>query len=536
MVAITGLDIAIIVGYLVIVLCIGLYFARREETSEDFFLAGRKLTWPFIGLSLFASNIGTEHMVGLAGEAYRIGLVAGGYEWIACLCLLFLAVVFVPQYLKTRIYTIPEFLERRYSLVARVYLSVYFTVMIVLTKISIALYAGAIVVETILGWDDQTTLWGLPARLTVMILIGAFTGLYTAMGGLAAVVYTDAVQVVVLLLGAIILTLTGLDRVGGWEGLAAMVPEGHLGMVKPLDHPEYPVTGFFIGNLFGAGMFYWCMDQSIVQRALGAKSIDHGRKGAILAGFLKITPVFIFVLPGVIALALFPDIKNDAAFPTMVSQLLPSGVRGIVLAGLLAALMSSLDSTLNSSATLVTRDFIVRFSGVEPSQRAQIWIGRAVIVVALALGILCTPLIEMQETLWLYLQQVSAYMGMPMAVAVFTGILWKRATNIAALSCMVTGALLGVFMMLDSSYGWVAWLQQDVWKSFLHRSILVALASLAVMIGVSLLTAPPPRDRVDGVCFEWGNQEASAGKGISDYRLWAGLLFVTVMTLWWVYR
>ncbi|MCA9425710.1 MAG: sodium/solute symporter [Candidatus Omnitrophica bacterium] len=466
--------------------------------------------------------------------------MAGGYEWIACLCLLFLAVVFIPQYLRTRIYTIPEFLERRFSLAARMYLSVYFTVMIVLTKVSIALYAGALVVETVLGWDETTLLLGLPAKTTTMILIGLFTGLYTAMGGLAAVVYTDALQVVVLVLGSVILTLVGLDKVGGWAGLIenANVPVEHLSMVKPVTHPDYPITGYFIGNLFGAGMFYWCMDQSIVQRALGAKSIDHGRKGAILAGFLKITPVFIFVLPGVIALALFPGIENDAAFPTMVSNLLPVGVRGIVLAGLLAALMSSLDSTLNASATLVTRDFIVRFSGVEPGQRAQIWIGRVTIAIVLAAGILCTPLIETQETLWLYLQQVSAYMGMPMAVAVFTGILWRRANNMGALACMVVGTLLGIFMMADSSTdgGMVGFLQADVWTSFLHRSILVAIVSIAVMISVSLATSPPPVARTEGVCYEWGRPDPERGRGISDYRVWAGILFVLVMTLWVVFR
>jgi len=424
--------------------------------------------------------------------------------------------------------------------VARMYLSVYFTVMIVLTKVSIALYAGALVVETVLGWDESTILLGLPAKTTTMILIGLFTGLYTAMGGLAAVVYTDALQVVVLLAGSVILTLVGLEKVGGWEGLIenANVPAEHLSMVKSIHHPDYPITGYFIGNLFGAGMFYWCMDQSIVQRALGAKSIDHGRKGAIFAGFLKIVPVFIFVLPGVMALALFPGIENDAAFPTLVSNLLPQGLRGIVLAGLLAALMSSLDSTLNASATIVTRDFIVRFSGVEPSQHTQIWIGRFTIAAVLAAGILCTPLIETQETLWLYLQQVSAYMGMPMAVAVFTGILWRRANNVGALTCMVVGTVLGIFMMVDSSIeeGLVGFLQADVWTSFLHRSILVAIVSIAAIVGVSLATTPPPPEKTEGVCYDWGRSDLEWGRGIADSRLYAGVLFVLVMTLWVVFR
>jgi SSS family solute:Na+ symporter len=522
------IDLVIIFAYLILVIGVGLSFTRREETSEEFFLAGRKLTWPVIGFSLFASNIGTEHLVGLAGEGHRYGLVAGGYEWMASYCLIVLAFLFIPQYLATRIYTIPEFLERRFSLTARMYLSVYFTVMIVLTKVSITLYAGSRVIETFFGWDPTWVMWG----------IGIATGLYTALGGLAAVVYTDVLQAIILLIGAIVLTCAGLIEVGGWSGLVEKAPAGFLDMAKPLDHPEYPVTGFLLGNLFG-GIFYWCMDQSIVQRALGARDIDQGRKGALFAGFLKILPVFLFVLPGVIAVSLFPDIEHDDAFPTMVAEFLPIGLKGLVLAGLLAALMSSLDSTLNAAATLVTRDFLVRFSRTEPSQSVQVWVGRITIAIIVVAGVLWAPVISGFETLWKYLQMVSAYMGLPMAAAVLTGILWKRATNAGALTAMISGILMGLFMMWDTQRmeatgeGLLEILRHPYLASFLHRSLVAFIISVILMVVVSLMTPPPPRDRVEGVCFQWtGFAPRGETSLISDYRLWMTLLFVTVTCLW----
>ena len=522
------IDLFIMACYLVMVVGIGLFFARKERTSENYFLAGRSLTWPVIGASLFASNIGTEHLVGLAGDAHRVGLVAGGFEWMACLCLIILAVIFVPQYLRTRIYTIPEFLERRFSLTARMYLSGYFTIMIVLTKVSIALYAGALVMEQFFGWDRSAVMWG----------IGIFTAFYTALGGLSAVVYTDVLQTLVLVSGATLLTAIGLSRVGGWSELTASAPEGFLNMVKPIDHPDYPITGFMFGNLF-VGIFYWCMDQVIVQRVLGARDINHGRKGAIFGGFLKILPVFIFVLPGVIAVVLFPDIEHDKAFPTLVSELLPAGIKGLVLAGLLAALMSSLDSTLNASATLVTRDFFVRFAKTEPSQRAQIWLGRITIAVVVIAGILWAPVIAKADTIWKYLQIVSAYMSVPIAAAVLTGIVWRRGNNAGALSAMVFGIAVGITMMVDSMWkgGLIPFLQTPIMASFMHRSLVAFLLSVAVMVVVSLFTAAPPKSRIEGICFEWsGFAPIQKVPVFRDHRLWIVLLIISVVCCWITFR
>jgi solute:Na+ symporter, SSS family len=525
-----ALDLITIAGYLLVTLVIGLSFTKRKETSEDYFLAGRRLTWPILGASLFSTNISAEHLVGLAGEAHRVGLAVGGFEWMACFCLLTLAFVFVPQYLKTRVYTIPEFLERRFSLTARTVLSGYFLVMIVLTKISIALWAGALVVHTLFGWNMQSIMWG----------IGIFTALYTAAGGLSAVVYTDAFQTIIFVAGSAFLTLLALSHAGGWSSVASKVPEGFLHIAKPMTDPDYPLTGFIFGNYFG-GMFYWCMDQVIVQRVLGARDIEEGRKGAIFAGFLKILPVFIFVLPGAVAAALYPNIPHDAAYPTLVSQLVPPGLRGLILAGLLAALMSSLSSISNSAATLVAHDFVVRFSKNPPGQDAQIWIGRTTTAIVMAAGILWAPVIGQADTLWKYLQVVSAYMGLPMAAALLTGILWKRATNAGALTAMGFGVVLGGIMLLDSvkapKGGLIPFLQTPIMASFMHRSFLAFVVSVVVMVLVSLNTRAPERHQVEGVCFDWTSEAPQGSTALlRDSRMWGGLLAATSLACWIIFR
>jgi SSS family solute:Na+ symporter len=290
-------DYAVIGLYFIVTICVGLYFARKWKGSEDFFLAGRKLTWPLIGLSLFATNISTEHFVGLAAGGYSQGLVQGGYEWIASYCLIMLAAVFAPQYLKHRVFTIPEFFEKRYGIEARVMLTVYFLAMIVLTKTSVALFSGARVLNDLTGWDFQAIIWG----------IGIVTAVYTMAGGLAAVVYTDALQAIILIAGSVLLTGVALSDVGGWSGLTARLEAKHkMDLLSMVRGPEdgLPFSGFLLGNFLIGGMFYWCMDQVNVQRVLGARDVRQARLGAVFAGFLKIIPVFILVLPGGVGVAL----------------------------------------------------------------------------------------------------------------------------------------------------------------------------------------------------------------------------------------
>ncbi len=345
------LDWLVVAAYLAAVLFIGLVVVRRQAGAEGYFLAGRQLRWPFIGASMFASNISAEHFVGLAGSGFAIGMAIGGFEWMAVYCIVPLVVLFLPFYVRNRIYTVPEFLERRFSPGVRLLFSGLMVVLSVLTKVSISLWASSIVFSDLLGWPRFWVIWG----------VGLVTCLYTMKGGLRAVVYTDALQTAVLLLAAVVLTALGLQAVGGWSGLQAKLPADMFSMVRPATDPDVPWPGMFIG-VFILGSFYWSMDQVLVQRAFAAKSLDEGRKGAIFCAFLKLATPFLLVLPGLVAKALHPDLAEaDHAFPKLLETLMPTGLRGLTVAGIAAALMGHISATYNSVATLVTRDFYLRF-------------------------------------------------------------------------------------------------------------------------------------------------------------------------------
>lgn len=516
------LDSVIILVSLLLVVGAVLRAAGKKQTDAEYFLAGRDLRWPFIGMSLLASNISAEHVVGMAGDGYRIGLVTGGYEWMAAWCLIILASLFAPLYLRSRIYTIPEFLERRFGWSLRAFLSANLLVINVLTKNAIDLWAGSLLFVILFGWN----------QLAVMIVLSVFTAIYTMKGGLRAVVYADMVQGTWLIISSIILTITGLYAVGGWHGLTARVDPALLQMVKPLD-AELPITGFLIGNLMG-GMFYWCMDQTNVQRVLGAQSVEQGQKGAIFAGFLKLLIPFILVLPGVIAHALYPNLpRPDMAYPQLVSDLLPVGLRGLVLAGLIAILMSSMSACYNASATLVVRDFVMHYRP-RMTEGEQVVIGRRVTMLMAVLGVMAAPLVGLSVTIWHYLQLISAYLSVPMCAVIFVGLLWKRGNTAGAIAGGSAGFALGAVLFLDQTLRWsLPVLDHPYLHSFLHRSILVWLFAALVMVGVSLMTTPPHQDRIEGNVF---TAAQSTGTGASDYRLWAGVLFVSTIVLWWIFR
>jgi len=485
-----------------------------------YFLAGRALRWSFIGMSLLASNISAEHVVGLAGDGYRVGMVTGGFEWMAAWCLIILASLFAPLYLRSRIYTIPEFLERRFGWGLRAFLSGNLLVMNVFTKNAIDLWAGSLLLVLLFGWN----------QMAVMIGLSIFTAFYTMKGGLRAVVYADMVQGTWLIVSSIVLTIVGLVSVGGWSGLTGRVDPGLIHMVKPLDS-ELPITGFLIGNLFG-GMFYWCMDQTNVQRVLGARSVDQGQKGAIFAGFLKLLIPFILVLPGVIAHALYRDLpKADMAYRRLVGDLLPVGLRGLVLAGLIAILMSSMSACYNASATLVVRDFFMRWKPRLPDQD-QVVNGRRITVLMALLGVLAAPLVGLSVTIWHYLQMISAYLSVPLGAVIFVGLLWKRGNTPGAIAGGAAGFGFGMLLFLDQTIGWRL-VAHPYLASFLHRSILVWLFSAITMVVVSLASTPPPDYKVTSNVFASAAQE---GLGGTDYRIWADVLFGCTLVLWWIFR
>jgi len=516
------IDSAIILASLLLVVAAVLRAARKKQSDAEYFLAGRDLRWPFIGMSLLASNISAEHVVGMAGDGYRVGMVTGGYEWMAAWCLIILASLFAPRYLRSRIYTIPEFLERRFGWSLRAFLSANLLVINVLTKNAIDLWAGSLLFVLLFGWN----------QMAVMILLSVFTAIYTMKGGLRAVVYADMVQGSWLIISSLILTVVGLFAVGGWHGLTARVDPSLIHMVKPLD-AELPITGFLFGNLMG-GMFYWCMDQTNVQRVLGARSVDHGQKGAIFAGFLKLLIPFILVLPGIIAHALYPNLpRPDMAYPRLVGDLLPVGLRGLVLAGLIAILMSSMSACYNASATLVVRDFVMRYRP-NLSQGEQVVIGRRVTVLMAVLGVMAAPLVGLSVTIWNYLQLISAYLSVPMSAVIFLGVLWKRGNTAGAIAGGTAGFGLGMILFLDQTLGWsLPVFAHPYLHSFLHRSLCVWLFAVAVMIAVSLLTTPP---REDKLVVTLPGASLERRRGFADYRPWAAVLFVCTVVLWWSFR
>jgi len=527
-------DLLVIAAYFLLLAGIGYWAAKREKNvSADYFLASRDVGWFAVGASLFASNIGSEHLVGLAGTGAASGLAVGHFEWLACLILLLLGWLFVPFYLLSGVYTMPEFLERRFNPTARSYFTWVSIIGYVLTKISVTLYAGGIVVRALTGWSVWTS-------AVVLIVI---TGVYTVMGGLRAVIYTEVMQAVVLIIGSAVLAVIGLQAVGGWSGLEARVPADFFSMWKPINHPDFPWTGI----VFGApilGVWYWCTDQHIVQRVLAARNVKEARTGTIFAGFLKILPVFIFVLPGIIAAALFSDVRGgaaDTAYPTLVTRLMPAGFKGLVLAGMLAALMSSLASAFNSCSTLLTWD-VYRKWRPDASEARLVAVGRLTTVVLVGLGLLWIPFTKfISPQIYIYLQSVQAYIAPPIAACFLLGVLYPRLNGAGAVTSLVTGLVLGVLRLglelgkahLASGTVW-AWLAN---VNFLHFAALLFVLCSAILIAVSLATPPPPAVKTVGLTR--GQVDVTAPVEAAPSRLNVTLsvvLAATIGILWYVFR
>jgi SSS family solute:Na+ symporter len=517
---------------------------KRQDTSTDYFLAGRHLGWFIVGASIFASNIGSEHLVGLAGTGATDGVAMAHYELHAW-CLLVLGWVMVPFYMRSKVFTMPEFLERRYSPTARTVLSVISLVAYVLTKIAVGIFAGGVVFSVLL---PEINFMGMDSFWLGSIIVIVVTGIYTILGGLRAVAYTEALQTVVLIFGSALVTFFGLQALGGWSELRALVdpemfnlwkplvPEGLEGTWAPVKetgrmawyfNDNYP----WVGMLFCApilGLWYWCTDQYIVQRALGAPNETEARRGSIAAAFLKLTPVFLFIIPGIICFALAssglnPELQRQligpdgeiirdraqSAFPLLVAHILPVGVRGIVVAGLLAALMSSLAGVFNASSTLFTMDFYQRLRpGV--SQHQLVWIGRVATAVMVMIGLAWIPVIKGGKGLYDYLQGVQAYLGPPIFVVFFFGVFFKRLNAKGALAALVTGFAMGLFrLVIDTlakmvpgftyEHGSFFWIINNVF--FQYYSLLIFLVSATVMVAVSYMTEKPSYEKISGLTF-----------------------------------
>ncbi len=496
-----SLDWAVIALYFALVFGVAVWATVRERankgSSADYFLAGRDAGWFLVGGSLFASNIGSEHLVGLAGTGAASGVAVAQFEVLASLILLLLGWVFVPFYLSSGVFTMPEFLERRYSAGARWYLAVISIIGYVLTKISVTIAAGGIVFEALMGIDFWT------GALVVVVV----TGVYTVFGGLRAVLYTDLLQMFVLVGGSIAVTVLGLSALGGWDAMQQSVAPAFMDLWKPMSDPDFPWTGI----LFGApilGVWYWCTDQFIVQRVLAAHDQEHARAGTIFAGYLKLLPLFIFVIPGVIAYALSQQGRlaldtPDQALPALMGALLPVGLRGLVVAGLLAALMSSLSSVFNSTSTLVTWDVYKKIRP-DASERQLVLVGQATTAVLVGFGLLWIPLMQLVSAqLYQYLQSVQAYISPPIAAVFLLGISWRRVNAQGAIASLGTGFVLGMGRLIaelnKGRLDGLLFTYADI--NFLHFAVLLFGVCTVVLVGVSLLTPPPDDDRVEGLTF-----------------------------------
>lgn len=480
------MDKFIVGAYFLVVFAIGFYHSRRKDSAREYFLAGRHVGWFAVGASLFSTNISSEHFIGLAGSGATTGLATSCYELSAAFCLFLLAWLFVPQYIRTKVFTMPEFLERRFDGRSRWYLTSVSLFAYVFTKISVHLYAGAILMREVAGWNYLTT--------SVLLIIA--TGIYTISGGLAAVIYTDLFQTFVLISGAVVLTALGLHHVGGFAGLRATLPPDFFHLIKPASDPSYPWPGTTLGVVV-LGIWYWCTDQSIVQKTLSAKNVESARKGSFLCAALKILPMFCLVVPGLIAKSLYgSQITGDNAFPTLVLRLMPAGLKGLMVAALMAALMSAMSSVLNSCSTLITMD-VYRKVYPQRTERQLVTFGRITTGVVVLFSILWIPVIpHMSNQLYQYLQSVQAEIASPITAVFLVGILWRKATARAAIVTLISGGLVGAARFaLDVAHNAfkldLGPLNQVIDFSFLNFGLIVFAACVILMIAISLMDRTP---------------------------------------------
>ncbi len=512
--AISPLDLVIIGGYFSIVLVIGVWVGLRTKTGEDLFLGGRTLTWGVIGFSLFASNISSTTLIGLTGTAYSTGIAVSNYEWMSGLPLIVMAAIFIPIYLHARITTVPEYLELRFDRRSRSIFSFITIIISIVVDTAGGLYAGAVVLQL---FFPDIELWH------TTLVLALIAGFYTAFGGLKAVVYTDTLQAIILLAGCGLLTYMLFAELNfSWSAVTVNLPEGHLSVIKPLDDPTLPWLGTLIGVPL-LGFWYWVTNQYVTQRVLAAKNVDHARWGALLGGFLKLVPLFLMVLPGAMAISVLPGIDNpDKVFPTLITEVLPIGVVGLVLAGLISAIMSSVDSTLNSASTLIVVDF-VKPNKPDVTPRQVAWYGRITTVVLMAVAALWAPMISQFGGLWAYLQQMFSIIVPPIATVFLLGVLYRRGTANAAFITLLVGFALGL--------GIVGLTQIDLWS--LHFSVNVGImfaVSTVVFVVASMAGEPPTDESVRGLTFERGmTKPTTAQAWYQDYRVHSAVLIAAML-------
>ena len=545
------IDGIIILCYLVGIIGYGIS-KGKQQSSEDYFLAGRNLTWPIVGISLFAANIGSSTLIGLTADAFKTNIAVYNYEWMAAVVLVIFAIFFMPFYLNSKVYTMPEFLERRYDGRARYFFSIITIVGNVIIDTAAGLYAGNLILKIIFPELDSAI---------IITLLAIAAAAYTIPGGLSAVVHTEVIQAIILVMGSIALTYFCFDQVGGWSGmiagLDAMNQGGQLNkssdevfsLVGPINDPYMPWTGLVFGVPL-LGFYFWANNQFMVQRVLSAKDLNHGRWGALFAGLLKLPVIFIMIVPGVIAIVLFSDTDisglnylipsstgmvvcsqlsdcPNMTYPVLIYNLLPVGVLGLVIAGLLAAMSSSISATLNSASTLITMDFILKLKP-NLSSKNLVTSGQIATVILVMLAAAWAPQIEKFSSLWEYLQLVLGFIAPPIVSVFLLGLFWKRGNANGAFASLLGGLILSMILILSKVNHWFPVIN-DI--HFLHTAPLLLLACLAIHICFSLLSAPPSQEKIEKrtwtkAIFDSETQELNTLVWYKNYRNLAILLLL----------
>ena len=533
---ISTLDLTIIIVYLAGVLLLGLWVVRHQKmTAGNYFLAGRSLNWVYVGAALFASNISTIHMVGLAAAGFSDGIVQGNFEWLAPFLLILLGLVFAPFYFKNRISTLPEFLERRYNGLARSLLAFLALMGALFMHIGISLYAGAVVFENYFGID----MW------VSILLIAGITALYTIMGGLKSVVFTETAQTVILIFGGVVLAVMAVMALGdhgihSLSDLRAAVKPGQLTLLRSYESsPKLPWYSILLGYPV-IGIWYWCADQTIVQRVLGARSLDDARRGPVFAGFIKILTVFMMVIPGIIAYALFRSEIQDPndTLPVLIIRLLPVGFIGLLSAALLSALMSTIAAALNSSATLVSVDIVKRLRPAT-TDRQQVRIGRWTAAAVMLLAIAWSPMIGRFISIFDAINQILAVLSPPIATVFLLGVFWRRGNAAGAVTAIIAGSLLGVlaFLLDFPVVGDVKVISDGLHIPYMLQSFLLFVISSVIFVVVSLATAPPPQEKIATTTLE-SPLAFLKGKitGVTDPRILSLILISILIVLYVIFE
>lgn len=558
-------DLTIVLVYLVGVVGLGCWAGtvrRRGGEGSHYFLAGNTLAWPVIGLAMFAANISTVHLVSFAETAYKYGMVFGNFEWMAAFTLILLSLFFAPLYLRSRVPTLPDFLERRFNRQCRDWLTLISIFSAIVLHIGVALYTAAVVLRGILGLGDDSTILGISSSMFFIIVLGLLTGIYTMVGGLLAVVWTESIQTILLLIGAVCITAVGYYHVGGWSELSATLasyPHPLAGaadakvrvtwetanFLTMIRGPDDPSRQPWYGILFGypvIGIWYWCCDQTIVQRVLAARDEKQARLGPLFCSFLKILPVFLFVLPGVICVALVQKgffggeapAKATDAYTFMITHMLPWGLKGLVTAAMLAAAMQTCSAALNSTATLFAYDVVKRYRP-QTSDHALVVVGKITTVVGTILAIAFSPLFGYKDTIFQGLTDLICYIAPPITAVFLLGVFWKRASGRAAYAALVIGNVLGVTVF------WLEWFKDYTgWTlGSMVAAFYLCMLSAAVLVIISLLFPEPLKEEARPLVWEdWREplRGEAHGRGLANYRVLAAVVLLTFVVLYAVFR